>query len=100
MKRYRLSRPAKDDLDQVWLHIARAANPEIADRFVDGITDRFPFLAGMPEAGRPREDIEPGLRSFSAKDYLIYYRRARRGILISRVIHGRRDQTSALTGKN
>ena len=96
MKRYRLSRPAKDDLDEIWLRIAREASPETADRFVDEITARFPFLAGMPEAGRSRDDLESGLRSFPVEDYLIYYRRARRGILISRVIHGRRDQPKAL----
>jgi toxin ParE1/3/4 len=96
MRRYRLSRPAKADLDRIWLGIARDANIKKADRFIDRITARFPMLAGMPEAGRSSDEIEPGLRRFPAENYLIYYRRARRGgILISRIIHGMRDQREA-----
>lgn len=93
MRRYRLARPAKADLDRIWLHIARKADIETADRLIDAITDRFPFLADMPEAGRARDEIEPGLRVFPVKKYLIYYRKApRRGILISRILPGMRDQ--------
>lgn len=96
MRGYRLSRPAKADLDQIWLLIARDADIEKADRFIDSITDRFPMLSAMPEAGRASDEIEQGLRRFPAGNYLIYYRRASRGgILISRVMHGMRDQRKA-----
>ena len=97
MRRYRLARPAKADLDRIWFHTARNASIETADRFIDKITGRFPFLAGAPEAGPARDDLDPGLRVFPVEDYLIYYRkRARAGILISRIIHGMRDQEKAL----
>jgi len=43
MRRYRLSRPAKADLDRIWFRIAREASIETADRFVDTITARFQF---------------------------------------------------------
>src|SRR5215813_10508017 len=93
MRRYRLSRLAKADLDRIWLRIVRGANIEKADRFIDSITARFPMLS---DAGRASDDIEPGLRTFPAGNYLIYYRRSpRAGILISRVIHGIRDQRKA-----
>ena len=45
----------------------------------------------MPNMGRRRDDLEPGARSFPAGNYVIYYRRSRRGIGISRVLHGARD---------
>src|SRR6266404_7774296 len=93
MKRYRLARPAKADLDDIWFRIAEGASLETADRFVDSLTARFPMLAAMPEMGRARDEIEPGLRSFPVEKYVVYYRRRPRGgILISRVIHGMRDQ--------
>jgi toxin ParE1/3/4 len=96
MRRYRLARPAKADLDQIWLHVARNASIETADRFIDTITGRFPFLAGSSEAGPARDEIEPGLRVFPVENYLIYYRKtARGGIQISRIIHGMRDQEKA-----
>ena len=91
--RYRLSRPAKADLDRIWF---REASIETADRFVDTITARFPVLATMPEAGRARGDIEPGLYSFPVEDYIVYNRKGTRGgVLISRIIHGMRNQAKA-----
>ena len=96
MKRYRLARPARADLDRIWLYIAERASIERADRFIDRITDRFPMLAAAPETGAIRDEVEPGLRSFPVGNYLIYYRKAAQGrIFISRVLHGMRDQRKA-----
>ena len=92
---YRLSRHAKADLDAIWFHIAQEAGIETADHFIDTITNRFPMLAKMPEAGRSADDIEQGVRVFPVESYLIYYRIHRGGISISRVIHGMRDQEGA-----
>lgn len=67
-----------------------------ADRLIDSIVNCFPMLAGMPHAGRPRPDIDTGVRSFPLGRYLIYYQEhARSGILIARVLHAMRDQQKA-----
>jgi toxin ParE1/3/4 len=95
MSAYRLSHPARADLDAIWLYVAQNADLETADRLIDTITDRFPMLAKMPKAGRDADEIEPGVRVFNVENYLIYYRIQRRGISIARVIHGVRDQDSA-----
>ena len=97
MNRYKLSRLAKADLDDIWLDLACRANIDIAGRIIDEITDRFPLLAAMPEAGRARPEFGPGVRSFVVDDYIVYYRKAKRGgIHVARVIHGKRDQGKAL----
>jgi toxin ParE1/3/4 len=95
MSDYRLSRLARGDLDAIWLHVAKDAGVEIADRLISTITGRFPMLAKMPKAGRDADEIEPGVRVFTVERYLIYYRVQRGGISIARVIHGMRDQDSA-----
>ncbi len=93
MMRYRLSRPAKADLDRIWF---REASIETADRFVDTITARFPVLANMSGAGQARGDIEPGLYGFPVKNHIVYYRKGPRGrVLISRIIHRMRNQAKA-----
>jgi toxin ParE1/3/4 len=95
MSSYRLARPAKADLDEIWLSIAQDAGIDTADRFIDTITDRFLMLASMPEVGRRAEHIEQGVRVFPVEAYLIYYRISPGWISIARVIHGMRDQQSA-----
>ena len=98
MNRYKLSRPAKADLDEIWLDLGIRANIDIAGRITDEITDRFGLLAAMPDLGRARPEFGPaGFRSFAVDDYVIYYRKAKRGgIQVARVIHGKRDQGKAL----
>ena len=90
--RYRVTRQAEQDLDEIYLYWARRANPEAADRLLDGIVDRFWLLGEHPDAGRPAKDIAAGVKCFPAGKYLIYYRATRRGTDILHVFHGARDQ--------
>ena len=69
MKRYRLARPAKADLDLIWQRIAGESGIENASRLIDTITDRFPRLAEMPELGTTRDHIEGGVRAFPVGNY-------------------------------
>jgi toxin ParE1/3/4 len=65
MKRIRVSDPAELDLDDIWYEIAtRSGSIEIATGLIDSITEVFPLFASNPEAGRRRDDIEFGVRSF------------------------------------
>lgn len=41
---------------------------------VESITERFWLLARYPYMGRRREEWHPGLRSFTADDYVIIHR--------------------------
>lgn len=94
MRKYRLSHRARKDLDKIWLNIARDSI-ESANRFLESLTERFPLLADSPRMGRLREDLQPDLRSFPVKSYLIFYRPlGKRGVGIVRVVHGARNLRS------
>ena len=95
MKRYRLSKLAESDLDEIWVYVSGDRGVEAADRMVAEIVDRFILLATHPQSGRLRGDIAAGLRSFPVHGHIIYYRRERARILVARVLHGSRDQVSA-----
>ena len=96
MKRLRVSLQAKRDLDGIWLYVANdAGSMEVADRIVESVTTHFAMLARQPHAGRSREDIDPGLRSLPSGNYLIYYRESKSHLVISRILHARRDQSGA-----
>jgi toxin ParE1/3/4 len=90
---HRRTPQADSDLDDIWYYVAsRSASLDIADRFIDSITDRFFVLARHPNLGRTRdEDLRPGLRSFPVGDYLIIYRIDNEDVVILRVLRGSRN---------
>jgi toxin ParE1/3/4 len=90
---HRVSPEAEDDLSSAWRYIAtEGGSPEIADRLVDAIAERFLLLARFPHLGRSRDDdLRPGLRTFVVKDYVIVYRATGGDVVILRVLHGSRD---------
>ena len=99
MKRYRLSSLAELDLEEIWLYVARDSGVALADRFIHVIARGLDLLAAHPDAGRARDEIASGLRSFPVKSYVIYYRTSEQGVLVSRVLHGKRDQEAVLDPK-
>ena len=88
--RFKLTKLAKQDLDDIWLSIARH-NLERADRMLDDIQERFLLLGRFREMGVVRENLAPSLRSFPIDDFLIFYRLSKQGIEIVRVLPGKVD---------
>jgi toxin ParE1/3/4 len=96
MKRLRVSLYAERDLDSIWRYIATdTGSIDVADRVIDSIVRHFSLLAKQPKAGRSREDIDSGVRSFPSGNYLIYYRESRSHLVISRILYGKRDHFGA-----
>lgn len=93
--RYRVSDDAERDLEGIFLYWAGRVSLETADRVIDSIAERFWLIGEHPEAGRRAKDIAPGVKCFPAGKYLIYYRKARRGIEILHIFHGARDQKAS-----
>jgi toxin ParE1/3/4 len=92
MTRYRVSIGAERDLDEIFAYWGARVGPEVADRLIDAIMERFWILAEHPEAGRACDGIARGVRCFPAAKYLIYYRKTRRGVEIFRVLHSARNR--------
>jgi plasmid stabilization system protein ParE len=93
--RYRVSASAERDLEAIFVYWSRRASVHIADQLIEKITDRFWLLGEHPEAGRAASDIAEGVHCFPAGKYLIYYRKAHRGIDILHIFHGAREQKRA-----
>lgn len=89
--KFRISRTADRDLDEIWLHIARD-NPEAADRVDEAIHDAMRSLAEMPGMGHRRADVTNSqYRFWKVYSYLIAYRLQGSTLIVVRVIHGARD---------
>jgi toxin ParE1/3/4 len=93
---HRLAPEAEADLDEVWFYVASNSSVEIADRFVDSLTTRFVLLAAYPRAGRERDDLLPGMRTFPVGEYVVLYRVVGEDVLIARVVRGSRDLDALL----
>ena len=98
MKSIRVSHPAERDLDDIWYYVVkRSGSIDIADRLIESITETFPLFARAPGAGARSDDIAPGLRGFPVGNYITYYSETERHVVISRILHGMRDQRAAYT---
>ena len=96
MKRWIVSKPALEDLNDVWSYVARkSGHDETADRFVARIIGKFSILVSFPGIGRRADRVRKGSRAFPVEDYIIYYRISRGRIVVQRIIHGKRDQERA-----
>jgi len=85
-----ISRQAVEDLSDIWSYIA-LDNLNAADRFADKLYESCRTLAAMPEMGRIRNELLPGLRSLSYKGYIIFYRIDNTKLAIIRVLNGCMD---------
>src|SRR5438128_1888580 len=90
MKRVRLSRRAVADLEDIWLYVAQDSSAA-ADQLLDRISHACQKLADTPRLGRPRDELVVGLRSLPVGDYLVFYRPAKDGIEVARILNGYRD---------
>ena len=93
---HRLAPEAESDLDDIWYYVATSAGVDIADRLVDALTTRFFLLGKYPRAGRRRDDLRPGIRSFPVSGYIVLYRLEGEDVLIQRVVRGSRDLDTLL----
>lgn len=91
--RYRVAPQALNDLEQIFDYLARSSSAT-AVRVLESIQDRFALLAREPRIGALRDELSPGVRSFTVGQYVIYYRPLTIGsetVEIVRVLHGARN---------
>ena len=85
-----LTAPARDDLDNIWWHIAND-NVAAADKMIARLVERFDMLARQPLIGEACPELKPELRNFPVRPYVIYYAVESDEVAIFRVLHGARD---------
>jgi toxin ParE1/3/4 len=94
MSRFRLSRQADADLDQLADELGQQ-DPGWAVRVLDGLHATFEFLGTNPLAGAERPDLRPRLRVFpgraAARSYVVFYYPLEDGVEVATIIHGARD---------
>jgi len=64
----RFTKRAREDLFDIWLHVAPRNSEAVADAIYDRIEARCQALRDFPEIGRARPEIAEGARSLSSSD--------------------------------
>lgn len=94
MTRVTLSPAAAQDLVDIAEHVA-ADRPSAVNGVLDAIESACRLVAQYPTVGRARDEIDAGVRSFPIGAYVLFYYPSVQGIGIARILHARRDVTTA-----
>lgn len=95
--RVTLTRPAKDDLDAIWDYLAHEVSPEIADFVIARIFEGMSRAADHPYL-YPETEFLGKPRRLNVFEYAVFYKpQTDKGILVLRVIHGRRNIARVIT---
>jgi toxin ParE1/3/4 len=81
-----------DDLTEAYAYLAER-NPASAQRLLDEVEAIAELMAAFPEAGRAREELRPGVRSFRVRRFrhIVFYRHTGDRIILLRIRHGARN---------
>lgn len=97
-RRLRLTPKARSDLRQIWTYIAND-NMAAAERVLERINEIFRMLVEQPEAGRSRNELARGLRSFATRTHVVFYEVSDSSVDVVRVLDGHRDIGEGMFGE-
>jgi toxin ParE1/3/4 len=79
------------DRERIWDYYSGVAGRHTAEKVMRGIADVIALIQDHPFAGRGRDEVRPGLRSFAATPHVVFYRVVNDTPQIVRVLDGRQD---------
>ena len=82
---------ARKDLEDIWSYTYETWGKDQADSYIHDLDSGFRALAVNPKKGRPCDDIREGYRKHFVGKHIIFYRMAKKGIEIVRILHQRMD---------
>lgn len=100
--RYRLSRKAEADLDDIVSYIAvELSNPQAASDFVDKLQSVIDEARSLPESGSPANNeylSNTEVRKKLVGNYIMYYlpTREEKMIYVIRIVYGKRNMDEIL----
>lgn len=90
---------ALDDREKIWAYYVGAAGRHTAEKVLRGIGDVIALIEDHPLAGRARDEVRPGLRSFASTPHVVFYRVVNDTPQIVRLLDGRQDIEEVFEGE-
>jgi toxin ParE1/3/4 len=82
---------ALDDRERIWAYYVGVAGRHTAEKILREIAEVITLIEEHPFAGRARNELRPGLRSFAATPHVVFYRVVDDAPQIVRVLDGLQD---------
>ena len=95
-RRLRLSHDADDDLADILEYTIQTWDEDRAESYKMTIYRACRELAEFPSLGRLRDDLGEGVRTYVVGQHVVVYRSSETDLIVSRIIHVRRDIERAL----
>lgn len=96
--KYRISKEALNDLEEIWLYTFEVWSKEQADHYFDLLMDEIEYLSENPKSGKDYNDIRKGYFRSRIKSHFIFYKinLNNKEIEIIRILHQQMDISSRL----
>lgn len=72
--KYKISKAAAQDLEDVWLYTSLNSSVQQADRYFNLLMDEIEYVAGNPYAGKDFSHIREGYLRTQVKSHFIFYK--------------------------
>jgi toxin ParE1/3/4 len=82
---------ALKDRERIWDYYVQAAGRHTAEKVLREVAAVIAVIEEHSFAGRARDDVRPGLRSFAAPPHVVFYRVIHDRPEIVRLLDGRQD---------
>ncbi len=91
--KYKISREASRDIENIWLYTIEKWSAEQADRYFNLILDEIEYLAEKPKSGKDYSKVRKEYFRSRIKSHFIFYKINRKNekIEIIRILHQRLD---------
>lgn len=87
MTKYKISKKAIKDLDNIWLYTYKNWSIEQANRYYTLLITEIEFISENFMCGKSINHIKEGYRTAQVKSHTIYYRQGATAIEIIRILH-------------
>lgn len=72
--KYKISKQAENDLENIWLYNFEEWSQEQADYYYDLIIDEIEYISKNPKSGKDYNEIRKGYFRSRVKSHFIFYR--------------------------
>ena len=97
--KYKITKLASQDLENIWLYTFENWSNEQADRYLNLIIDEIEYVAQKPDSGFDFSSVRKGYYRSRIKSHFIFYRIDHKNdvVEIIRILHQRMDIENRLS---